>query len=143
VFTFSVDGYVFKILADAWAASSGAEQASLLPMTDTLLKLLNGPFRIEIMVWYGLTFMLAGMLVAFDGRYPTWFGAIGASAGGAELVAGMASLAGSALTVAGAGLPLDRLIFLLTMPLEGIWMLALGALMWRRDHCTSPALAWK
>jgi hypothetical protein len=53
VFTFSIDGYVFKILADAWAVASGTEQRELLAMTTTLLKLLTGPFRIEIpgLVW--------------------------------------------------------------------------------------------
>jgi hypothetical protein len=28
--------------------------------------------------------------------------------------------------------PLDRLVFLLTLPVEGLWMLLLGAYMWRR-----------
>jgi hypothetical protein len=74
VFTFSIDGYVFKILADAWAVASGPEQRELLAMTTTLLKLLNGPFRIEILVWYELTIMLAGIVVCLDARYPTWLG---------------------------------------------------------------------
>jgi hypothetical protein len=132
VFTFSIDGYVFKILADAWARASGTEQRELLAITTTLLKLLNGPFRIEILVSYGLTFVLAGLVVCLDTRYPTWLGLIGVGAGGGALVAGMASLAGSPLSVGGAGLPLDRLVFLLTLPLEGIWMLLLGGQMWRR-----------
>ena len=132
ILTFSVDGYVFKILADAWAGAAGPEKAALVTMTDTLLKLLNGPFRVEIMVWYGLTFLLAGIVVCLDPRYPTWVGMVGAATGGAGFVAGLASLAGSTLSLGGIGLPLDRLVFLLTMPLEGAWMLALGTFMWRR-----------
>jgi Bacterial protein of unknown function (DUF899) len=132
VFTFSIDGYVFKILADAWAVASGTEQRELLAMTTTLLKLLTGPFRIEILVWYGLTIMLAGIVVCLDPRYPTWLGLIGVGAGGGALVAGLASLAGSRPSVGGPGLPLDRLVFLLTLPVEGLWMLLLGAFMWRR-----------
>ena len=45
------------------AASRRGPSSELLAMTTTLLKLLNRPFRIEILVWYGLTFVLAGLVV--------------------------------------------------------------------------------
>lgn len=134
ILTYSVDGFVFKMLADSWAAASGSERAELLLILNVMLKLLNGPFRVEILVWYGLTFFLAGLVVSLERRFPRWLGLIGAAAGAAGCVSGMVSLAGIELAVAGIGLPLDRLVFLLALPIEGIWMGMLGVLMWRRSH---------
>jgi hypothetical protein len=146
VFTFSIDGYVFKMVADTWATSSGEEQAQAALILTMLLKLLNGPFRIEIMIWYGLTFMLAGLVVCAEARYSTVVGAIGAVAGALGTLAGLASLAGWSITLGSIPLPLDRLVFLLTMPIEGAWMVVLGVLMWRRagrarSATQTPALA--
>lgn len=134
ILTYSVDGFVFKMVADSWAAASGAERAELLLILNMMLKLLNGPFRVEILVWYGLTFFLAGLVVSLDRRFPRWVGLIGTAAGAAGLASGMVSLAGIELAVGGIGLPLDRLVFLVAMPIEGIWMGMLGVLMWRRSH---------
>ena len=80
VFDYGVDCLALKILADEWAARSGPEQAQLLLMAETALWLLNGTFHSEIVVFYGLTVLLAGLAVAFDGRYPVWFGGIAAVA---------------------------------------------------------------
>ena len=126
VFDYGVDGYALKILADEWATRSGPEQAQLLLMAETALWFLNGTFRSEIVVFYGLTVLLAGLAVAFDGRYPVWFGGIAAVAGAAVLVNGLLSLAGVGLGGQ------DFLVFVVILPIEALWLLVLGLLMWRR-----------
>ena len=129
VFDYGVDGYALKILADAWAAASEPQQAQLLLMADTAVWFLNGTFRSEIVVFYGLTVLLAGLAVALDGRYPVWFGGIGAAAGATVFVNGILSFAGASLSpVAGE----DFLVFVVILPLESLWLLALGILMWQR-----------
>jgi hypothetical protein len=125
-FDYGVDGYALWALANEWAAASGPEKAQLLMMTDTALALLNGTFRSEIVILYGLTVLLAGLAVALDGRYPVWFGTIGAIAGAAVLVNGLLSYAGVSLTRQ------DFLVFVVILPVESLWLLALGVLMWRR-----------
>jgi hypothetical protein len=126
VFDYGVYGYAFWALATEWAAASGSEKAQLLMMADTALVMLNGTFRGEIVILYGLTVLLAGLAVALDGRYAVWFGTIGAIAGAAVLANGLLSYAGISLTRE------DMLIFVVVLPLESLWLLALGVLMWRR-----------
>jgi hypothetical protein len=133
LFDYGVDGYALKLLADTWAAASGAEQAQLLLMADTALWFLNGTFRSEILVFYGLTVLLAGLAVAHDGRYPVWFGRIATIAGAAVLVNAMLSYAGLSLT------RLDLQVFVVILPIESLWLLALGVLMWRRAGETRAA----
>jgi hypothetical protein len=126
VFDYGVDGYALKILADEWAAASGPERAQLQLMAETALWLLNGTFRSEIAVFYGLTVLVAGLAVTLDDHYPTWFGTIAAVAGAAVLVNGLSSFAGIGLGNQ------DFLVFIAILPIEGLWLLALGVLMWRR-----------
>jgi hypothetical protein len=126
IFDYSVDGYDLWVLAEEWAAASGEERASLVQMTDTVITLLNGTFRSEILIFYGLTFLLAGLAVALDGGYPAWFGGIAAIAGGAVLLAGLLSFVDVSVPRQ------DILVFLVIVPLESLWLLILGVLMWRR-----------
>lgn len=128
IFDYSVDGYALKLIADEWAAASGADQEALLRMTETGIWMLSGTFRSEIVVFYGLTFVLAGSAVALDGRYPRAFGWIGAAAGALFLVNGLAGYAGVELAPSEG---LDFLVFLVIIPLEVVWLLAVGVLMWR------------
>ena len=129
IFDYGVDGYAFKILADEWAAASGPQQAQLQLMAETAVWFLNGTFRSEILVFYGLTVLLAGLAVALDGRYPVWFGGIAAVAGGVVFVNGILSFAGTSLSPAAGE---DFLVFVVILPLESLWLLALGILMWQR-----------
>jgi hypothetical protein len=126
IFDYGVDGLAFGILADEWAAASGPDQLALQRMAETGIWLLNGTFRSEIVIFYGLTVLIAGLAVVFDGRYPVWFGTTGALAGGAVLVNGLLSYAGVRV------LQEDLLLFVVTLPVECVWLLTLGVLMWRR-----------
>lgn len=133
IFDYSVDGYDLWVLAEEWAAAPGPEQTQLVQMTDTVITLLNGTFRSEILVFYGLTFLLAGLAVAFDGRYPAWFGGIAAIAGGAVLLNGLLSFVGASLPRQ------DFLVFVVIVPIESLWLLILGVLMWRRANWIGAA----
>jgi hypothetical protein len=90
-----------------------------------MLVIASGTLRAELLLLYGVTVLLAGLAVALDGPYPAWFGAIGAVAGG---VATLVALTG----FLGLGFRIDVLVFVVALPLEGLWLLTLGLLMWRR-----------
>jgi hypothetical protein len=126
VFDYGLDGYALKILADQWATAPGPEQAQLQLMAETAMWFVNGTFRSEIAVFYGLTVLVAGLAVALDRRYPTWFGTIGAVTGAAVLLNGLLSFSGIGLGNQ------DFLVFIVILPIESLWLLALGVLMWRR-----------
>jgi hypothetical protein len=126
IFDYGIDGYAFKVLADAWASASGADKTQLQEMAELAIWFLNGTFRSEILIAYGLTVLIAGLAVAYDGRYPVWFGWIAAVAGAIVMVNAL-------LSFAGRGLPeQDFLLFVVTLPIESAWLMALGVMLWRR-----------
>jgi hypothetical protein len=132
IFDYSVDGYDLWVLAARWTAATAAERADEAQMTQTVITLQNGTFRSEMLIFYGLTFLLAGLAVTLDGQYPAWFGGIAALAGGVVLLTAL-------LSFVGVGVPRqDVLVFAVIMPLESLWLLILGVLMWRRGRQITP-----
>jgi hypothetical protein len=129
IFDYALDGYAFKVLADAWATSSGAQRANLEQTFDTMLAIATGTLRAELLLLYGVTVLLAGLAVALDGPYPAWFGGIGAVAGGVATLVALSGFLGLQFRV-------DVLVFVVALPLEGLWLLVLGILMWRRAALT-------
>ncbi|MDP9366431.1 MAG: DUF4386 family protein [Chloroflexota bacterium] len=131
---FSIDGVALKGAADAWAAAPPSERAGPLQTAEAVLLLQRSQFHSAIAFFLGLPFVLFGLAVVFDRTYPAWIGWIGVVAGAGALVTGTTRFVGldlvpDELLFGGFGLPL------------GLWMIATGALMWRRagdtgDHGT-------
>jgi hypothetical protein len=69
-------------------------------------------------------FILSGLAVATSGRYPTWLGGVG-------VVGGVGALVGGVLTFLDADIGRERL-FVVFAQIVSLWMMAMGALMWRR-----------
>lgn len=89
----SLSGVGLRLVADDWAAASGADQAAVLRDGETLLAILEGTWASVIMVYHGLPFILMGLAVALSGRYPAWLGWIGVGGGAGSLIAGIAMFA--------------------------------------------------
>jgi hypothetical protein len=138
-FDYSVDGYALKVLADEWASATGAEQLALQRMAETGIWMLSGTFHHEILTFYGLTMLLAGLVVRLDGGYPRGLGTVGIVVGAAAGVQGAVEFAGVTLPSIG-GLGLDFLVFVLVIPTELIWLVVLGISMWRRARTLHPTV---
>jgi hypothetical protein len=89
----SLSGVGLRLVADDWAAASGAEQAAVLRDGETLLAILEGTWASVIMVYHGFPFILMGLAVALSHRYPAWLGWIGFAGGAGSLIAGIAMFA--------------------------------------------------
>ena len=114
------------MLSGYGAAASGAERTALLQAFEAMLAIASGTFRAELLLFYGVTMLLAGLAVALDDLYPVWFGGVGAAAGMVVTLFGLAGFAGISFRA-------DVLGFVAVLPIEGLWLLALGVLMWRRS----------
>ena len=101
-------------------------------MAETAIWFLNGTFRAEIAFFYGLTVLIAGVAVALDRSYPTLLGAVAVVAGAIVLVNGLTSYAGIGLGNQ------DFLLFVVTLPIESAWLMALGVAMWRQAGRIRP-----
>jgi hypothetical protein len=125
---FSIDGYVLAELADRWATAPPAEREEVVRMGEFVHTLLRQPlFVVELVFLFGLPFALIGLRIALDREYPTWLGWAGAVVGTATFVTG-------AMWFANLRVIPELVLFVALLPLEWLWLLALGVVMWLRSN---------
>ncbi|MQA26218.1 MAG: hypothetical protein GEU94_12285 [Micromonosporaceae bacterium] len=127
---YNIDGPALEQVADAWAATSGAEQAVHLERGTLLLLATAGMFPLYVALLLGLPFLLYGIALVLDPHYPSWLGWVGIAAGGLAFVVGATNFAGFDV------LPMN--LFVLTVLVLDFWMLAVARLMWRRATSLAP-----
>jgi hypothetical protein len=121
---YNIDGPALEEVADAWAASSGAEQATELERGTVLLLATSGMFPLYVALLLGLPFVLFGMAVVLSTTYPSWLGWVAVAAGALALLVGTTNFAGTDM------LPMG--LFVIAVLVLDFWMLATARLMWRR-----------
>ena len=130
--TVILDGVAAKQLADAWAAAPRADRPVALTVftaNETVNFALAGLFNLS---FAGIPFVLFGLAVAGSGHFPPWLGWVAVAAGTGSVAAGTFQ----ALT----GRPtMTSLILTLIGPtVISLWLLVMGALLWRQSPVTSP-----
>jgi hypothetical protein len=94
-------------------------------MGEFVHTLLRKPlFVVELLFLFGLPFALIGLGIALDREYPAWFGWAGFVVGAATFVTGTTWFVGLR------AIP-ELVLFVALLPLEWMWTLALGVVMWR------------
>lgn len=121
---YRIDGPALEEVADAWVLAAGAEQARLLDRGDLVILMTGGGFPLYVALFLGLPFVLFGLAVTFSSTYPSWLGWLGTAAGAVAFLVGTTNFVG--LTF----LPMQ--LFVLSVFLLDVWMIAIGVLMWRR-----------
>jgi hypothetical protein len=124
----SISGFGLTALADAWAAAPASEQANLLRAADTLLMVLGGTWTSVISFFHGVPFVLFGLAVVLNRRYPAWLGWVG-------VVGGLGSLSVGMMMFLGVGL-VPGWLFIVFALVVSLFMLVMGVLMWRRADAT-------
>ncbi len=119
----ATDGIALKVVADAWASS---QDPALFQAAYVLEQVVAGIFSIWIFVLLGVSFSLYGLAVALSDVYPKWLG------WAALVVAIGAGLIGLAEAFSGHSVVLTNILFPIASILLTVWMLVMGALMWRR-----------
>lgn len=122
---FSIDGYVLTELADRWATAPPAEREEVVRMGEFVHTLLRQPlFVVELVFLFGLPFALIGLGIGLDREYPAWLGWAGFVVGAATFVTGTTWFVGLRV------IP-EVVLFVALLPLEWLWLLAMGVVMWR------------
>lgn len=120
----SISGFGLAHVAEAWAAASGPEKATLLQNGDALLVVLGGTWAAVLGLFHGVPFVLFGLAAALDRGYPTWLGPFGAAGGLGSLYCGVTTFLGVSLV--------PEWLFIAFALVVSLWMVLVGVLMWRR-----------
>lgn len=125
-----IDGYADKTLADLWSRASPADRPALLAAGDAIYLVHEGLFYVWAGLFFGVAYVFYGLALMQSQTYPTRFGQIAVAVGSAEtLIAAVQFLVlNDALEIA-----LRIVLFAATL-----WLLALGALMWRDARQSPP-----
>lgn len=117
----SISGAGLAALARDWAVASPAERAELLRAAAVLLRVLNSTWPGVLAFFHGVPFILMGLAVSLERRYPAWLGGIGVGGGVGSLILGVALFLGT-----------GSLLYVAFAVLVSAWMVIMGALMWRQ-----------
>lgn len=120
----SISGFGLAALAGEWVDASPSDQANLLLVGDALLWVLGGTWANVLILFHGLPFVLFGLAVVLDRSYPTWLGWIGTLGGLGSVAAGISMFLGADI--------FPQRLFIVFALVVSVFMLTMGALMWRR-----------
>jgi hypothetical protein len=123
---YRIDGPALEEVADAWSRATGTDKQALLDRGEMVLLMTGGGFPLYVALLLGLPFLLFGLAVALDSSYPSWLGWLAALAGAGAFVVGTANFARLDF------LPIQ--VFVAFVFLLDLWMLIMGALMWRHTQ---------
>ncbi len=126
----AVDGIALKVMVDAWVAAPPEDQAALFQATFAVRQIELG-LASFVGIVFGLTLVLYGVGLTQSRAYPTWLGWLAVVAGAGVGVAGIvAAYTGFS--------DLFMIINMLASALLLIWVVVVGALMWR--HASAPTI---
>ncbi|MEO8208158.1 MAG: hypothetical protein ABI598_03915 [Chloroflexota bacterium] len=121
----SMDGFVMKPLALAWATAPASAAAMALRLADAVRMIGFGVWSMGILVLFGLAFVCLGAAVAVSGRFLAWLG-------WTAVVSGAGSSVAAVLQIANTGeVQMAETLFFATSLLITVWTFAVGVLMWR------------
>lgn len=130
VVEYAIIGHALKDVADAWVAAPAADAEVNLRKAEVMLAITGGLFHSFVAWMLGLPYVLLGAAVVLGRGYPGWLGWIAVIAGSGALLAGTTRFLGVELV------PYPLLYGGFVIPL-GIWLAAMGVLMWRRARTAS------
>jgi hypothetical protein len=119
----AVDGVALKAMVNAWAAAPPAEKDGIFHAAFAVRQVEIG-LACMVSLALGLTSVLSGVALLIDRTYPRWVGWLAVVGGVPTMVAGV--------VIAYTGF--SELAMDINMPANSVllvWMLALGAYMWR------------
>ncbi len=122
----SIDGFVMRQVAAAWISAPADQSIVALHVAIAVKQINFGIWSVGMFVFFGVTFVLYGLAIAFSVGYPQWLGWGAVLSGTGDTAASMIQIySGSPTAVA-------ELLSLVSSLLLIGWIFAIGVLMWRR-----------
>jgi len=120
----AVDGVALKALVDAWAAAAPSQKDLAFHAAFAVRQVEVG-LASMLCILLGVTAALYGVVLRGQRRYPAWLAGLAIVGGIATVVAGVVSAhAGFSALAMAISMPASFILL--------VWMLALGAFMWRQ-----------
>lgn len=130
---FLVDGYTLTDLAHRWSTTAPSRRAEIVAAGDLLQTLVREPVFVgEVIFLFGAPFAMVGLAIALHPTFPRWFGWTGFTIGAAIGITGITWFIDLHL------IP-ELTMWVLLQPLQWLWLLILGVLLWRRSTTSPPA----
>ncbi len=124
----AVDGVALKTMVDAWAAAPATEKDMLFHAAFGVRQVEAGLASLMGLL-FGLTVAVYGVALVVDKDYPKWLGWVGIIGGIPTAMAGVVmAYTGFSSLAMGINMPASFLLL--------IWMILVGAMMWRRSNIT-------
>lgn len=122
----AVDGIALKAMADAWAAAPPAEKEAAFHAAFAVRQIELGLASLSSLV-FGVTSALFGAALRNDQNFPRWHGQLAILGGAGIAFAGLV-MARTAFSETAMAILMPSSLLLLA------WIVALGAVMWRRAN---------
>lgn len=117
-----IDAGVNAGLADVargWPGPDDQARQESLVSARTLLHVLAGTWQAVVMLFHGVPFLVMGVAVSLDTRYPGWSGWLGIVGGIGSIVLGGAMFLGS-----------TTFLYIVFAVGVSVWMMLMGVLLW-------------
>ncbi|MDA2938993.1 hypothetical protein MYX75_12120 [Acidobacteria bacterium AH-259-A15] len=128
----AVDGIALKVMVDAWAGAESSEKAGLFHAAFGVRQVEVGLASVTSMV-FGLTVTLYGIALWNSGHYPRWAAVL-------ALLGGIPTLVGGVLIAYTGFSSLAMTVYMPAGLLILVWVISVGALMWRRGTTVGGGL---
>jgi hypothetical protein len=129
----SIDAAYGKV-ADDWAAAPASEKASLARIAAALEDVDFTMLSVQIIVFFGVTFILFGLAVSSGARYPRRLGWVAVLGGAGAAVAGAIQLFTGPSFV-------TLFIFPVFAALLSLWVVVMSVLLWQRTSSAPASVA--
>ncbi len=118
----AVDGVALKVMVDAWAEAPENEKPALFQAAFAVRQVEIGLASL-MSVMFAVTFVVYGLALVVDRRFPKWLGVLGIAGGVSTLVAGVViAYTGFSEVAMAISMPTSMLLL--------AWMVSVGGLMW-------------
>jgi hypothetical protein len=122
----------FRSIAEDWEAATGERKETMLRIGGAVEDVDFELLSVEIVLFFGITFVLFGLAVWTSAHYPRPLGLVAVLGGAGAVVVGLIQLLQAEATV------ITLFVFPFFAAVLSLWVLAMSLFLWRRAGAAPP-----